>query len=63
MDRKQDSRIDPKGKPPAVADTYPAGPINMKKRMKMGLDVVDNPQGVGMPSKELRIANQDRKTW
>lgn len=41
----------------------PAGPVPMHHRLKLGQSVVDDPQGDGRPSTEVKIANSGRKTW
>ena len=45
------------------SEDRPAGPVPMKHRNRLGQNVVDNPQGNGRPSTDLKIGNDARKTW
>lgn len=38
------------------------GPVPMKHRLRLGEDVLKNPQGVGMPSKKNEVGNA-RSAW
>jgi hypothetical protein len=48
----------------ASASKEPAGPTPMHHRLRLGqTDGVTNPQGAGQPSRQIKIANDERKTY
>lgn len=50
-------------KPPGMVESRPPGPVPLRHRMKLGEDVVNNPQDNGRPSTNLKVANNQGKTY
>lgn len=50
-------------RPATVREDRAGGPVPLHHRLKLGENVVDDPQGVGRPSTDVKIANSGRKTW
>lgn len=48
---------------PTHKDVDTHGPVPMRHRNRLGEDVINNPQGVGMPSTESKMGNGNRKSW
>lgn len=59
---KQDSHIEGEGRAPVAEREDISGPVPRRHRGRLGMDVLDNPNGVGMPSKAPTISN-GRKGW
>ena len=61
---KSDSHY-PGGNPSklSVAKEDIEGPTTIQHRNRLGLDVMKDPNGEGMPSTKPMIANQPRKGW
>lgn len=61
---KQDSHLDAKGSAKTPAKESISGPVTQKHRLKLGeADGMNNPNGVGQPSRESSISNNGGKRW